>query len=423
MYDAVNTVERDSGGNYWYMTMNGSCSPLSRHASFRTDIDMTDAGQKALALSVCRPFAMVCTRCGQMLQNGRYYVTDAKGNEKRSYKDIVSLLQNPNPLQTGRAFLKDVEIMLKCFGYCPIYMVRTLPSSLPRAMFIVRPELFHMEGTGNLYGNYAREELVKRAYALWRGRELEFESYEYFVVADSTIVYGENDGDEMRFRSVTDTLTHDVRNYMAQAIARGNLIINGGPKAIIYGNDTTDAGNAALTKSESDAMNAEFKRKYGLVNKPYEIMVTNKKVGVAQIGSTAAQLGLSGEEEMCLSGIANALGLNPCLFFKDSTYSNQEEAKIAAYQDLIMPDADNIAEALTRALCPEGVFIRLDYSGVSCLQKHRKSLSESLTKAAGAVSSLLSGGVITVEEARTELANYLDINPDDMPEKGMKNEE
>ena len=31
-------------------------------------------------------FAMVLDHCGRMMQNGRYYVTDINGNEKRSFK-------------------------------------------------------------------------------------------------------------------------------------------------------------------------------------------------------------------------------------------------------------------------------------------------------------------------------------------------
>ena len=37
------------------------------------------------------------------MQNGRYYVTDINGNEKRSFKDIVTLLNRPNVIQSGRS--------------------------------------------------------------------------------------------------------------------------------------------------------------------------------------------------------------------------------------------------------------------------------------------------------------------------------
>lgn len=424
MYDTVNRVEKDSGGNVWYMReVNNLFSPFSRQKAFTVEYNMPDNYFKGLALSVCRPFAMVCTRCGSMMQNAHVYVTDAKGNEKRSFRDIVSLMQHPNPLQTGRSFLKDIEIMLKCYGYCPVYLVRGLPSDLPRAMYIIRPELFHVEGTGEIYGNYSKKDLIKRAYIRWNNQDIELPEYEYCLIVDSMMEYSDQKGGELVFHAITDSLTHDVRNFMAQAIARGNLIINGGPKAIIYGDDTSDTGNAALTKEESDDMNASFKRRFGLVNKPYEIMVTNKKIGVAQLGSTAQQMMLTEEEKSCIYGIANAIGVNPNVFMPDSTYANLEEAKVSVYQDLIIPDSENIAEALTSSICPEGTYIRLDFSHVSCLQKNKKSLSESLGKATDALSTLLNSGIIDVREARTELANYLDINPDEMPEQQDKQRE
>lgn len=418
MYDTVNRVERDSGGNVWYMReINNLFSQFSREKSFTVEYNMPDRYYKSLALSVCRPFAMVCNRCGSMMKNAHVYITDAKGNEKRSYRDIVNLMQHPNPLQTGRSFLNDIEVTLKCYGYCPIYLVRGLPNELPKAMYIIRPELFHVEGTGEMYGNYSKKDLIRRVYIRWNNQDIELPEYEYCLIVDSMIEYSDQKGGELIFHAITDSLTHDVRNFMAQAIARGNLIVNGGPKAIIYGDDTSDTGNAALTKEESNEMNADFKRRFGLVNKPFEIMVTNKKIGVAQLGSNAQQMMLTEEEKSCIYGIANAIGVNPNVFMPDSTYANLEEAETGMYQDLIIPDSENIAETLTASICPEGVFVKLDFSHIDCLQKNKKSSSESLAKVTTALNTLFNAGIIDVMEARTELANYLDINPENIPEQ------
>ncbi len=80
---------------------------------------MSTVEGKSRALHKCWPFAMVLDHCGRMMQNGRYYVTDINGNEKRSFKDIVTLLNRPNVIQSGRSFIKQIEISLKCFGFLP----------------------------------------------------------------------------------------------------------------------------------------------------------------------------------------------------------------------------------------------------------------------------------------------------------------
>ena len=37
-----------------------------------------------------------------------------------------------------------------------------------------------------------------------------------------------------------------------------------------------------------------------------------------------------------------------------------------AYQDVIIPDSRKIAECLSKAICPEGVFIKIDFTDVEC---------------------------------------------------------
>lgn len=99
--------------------------------------------------------------------------------------------------------------------------------------------------------------------------------------------------------------------------------------------------------------------------------------------------------------------------FTDAKYDNQESAKKSAYQDVIIPDAKIISEAITKAVLPEDASVELDFSGVECLQKNKKDEAETLRTAASAIQALLDGGLISVEEARKEIANYIDIDPDE----------
>jgi hypothetical protein len=204
---------------------------------------------------------------------------------------------------------------------------------------------------------------------------------------------------------------------MAQIIGRGNLIINGGPKGILYGDDTTDTGNAALTPDEADTLMSKFKRKFGIVNKLYEIMVTNKKVGWISIGSETQSLMLHEEGQSCLNEIANTIGFQPDMFSQGATFDNKEAAKVAAYQDLIIPDAELITEALTQAICPEGVFIKMDFGDVSCLLEDKAKKAQSVGNISNALDKLVADGIITISEARMEIANYMDIDPDNPKEE------
>lgn len=401
----------DGGGNHWYM-QKWLTSLFANRNIYQTDFDMSTADGKALALRVVQPLVMVADRCGSMIRNGKYYVVDKNDNERPRYSDIVNLLEHPNVMQNGKAFLKQVEMYLKVFGYCPVFLLRATKKDLPKTMVVIPPELFHVTGKGNIFREISKDDIIKRAYIKWGNAEIELFEEDYILIYDSIAFYPQNEGDEIKFYSPIDTLSPHVRNYMAQLIGRGNLIVNGGPKGILYGDDTSDVGNAALTPKEADSIMAKFKRKFGIVNKLYEIMVTNKKVGWINIGSNTQDLMLHDEGKACLNEIANTIGLQPDMFTQGATFDNKEAAKKAAYQDLIIPDAELIAQSLTEAICPEGVFIKIDFTHVSCLQEDKAKNAQAMSSAAGAINNLVNNRLITIDEARMELASYLDIDPE-----------
>ena len=401
----------DRAGNHWY-AQKWLTSLFADKSIYQTDFDMSTNEGKALALQVVQPFAMVADRIGSMMRNGRYYVVDKNDNERPRYKDIESLLAKPNLIQDGKSFLKQIEIYLKVYGFCPIFCLRATKRDLPKVMIAIHPQMFHIEGKGSLFSAQTKEDIVKRAYIKWGNGEINLLEEDYILIYDSIANYPQQDGDEITFYTPVDTLSPHTRNYMSQLIGRGNLIVNGGPKGILYGDDTSDTGNAALTPKEADELNKGFKRKFGIVGKLYEVMVTNKKVGWINIGSNTQQLMLHEEGVSCLNEICNTFGLQPDMFSQGATFDNKEAAKKAAYQDLIIPDSELIAQALTSGICPEGVFIKIDFSHVSCLQEDKSANAQSLSNAASAIGNLVNWGLITPDEARMELSNYIDIDPE-----------
>lgn len=420
MYEEATYQGKDIAGNHIYVPQWLE-SQFTGRDIYKTDYDLSTKNGKALALKVVEPFAMVIDRCGTMMRNGRLYVVDKNNNEKPRYADILNLLKKPNVMQSGKAFFKQTEMYLRTFGFCPIFLLRATKGDLPKAMVVIPPELFHIEGKGNLFRETSKDTIIKRTYVKWGDSEIELFEEDYVLIYDSIASYPTKEGQEITFHTTVDSLSPQVRNYMAQIIGRGNLIINGGPKGILYGDDTTDTGNAALTPDEADTLMSKFKRKFGIVNKLYEIMVTNKKVGWISIGSETQSLMLHEEGQSCLNEIANTIGFQPDMFSQGATFDNKEAAKVAAYQDLIIPDAELITEALTQAICPEGVFIKMDFGDVSCLQEDKAKKAQSLGNISNALDKLVADGIITIAEARIEIANYMDIDPDNPKEENNNN--
>ena len=61
--------------------------------------------------------------------------------------------------------------------------------------------------------------------------------------------------------------------------------------------------------------------------------------------------------------------------------------------------------------------IRVDYTDVEALQKDRKSEADTLNNIINALNNALKVDGISMLEYRTVLSEYLDINPEEIPEK------
>lgn len=422
----VNVVEKDEAGNIWYM--NVLSKGLRQVMGGKLEVlDMLNLVDKRRALIACTPFATVIERCGSMFSNGKFYVTDKDGNEhldneKGKYSKIRSLLKHPNPIQSGRQFNKQVEITLKTFGFCPIYTFRALRSEVPVSMWIIPPELFHMEVDSNIWKKAKLEDIVKKAWIMWGNENIHLENDEYFIVSDANADISMSE-QELSYNHVTDSLSKPINNWIAQMIARGTLIVDGGPKGVLCNNANGDIyGDSSLSPGEADRLNDKFKRKYGIVGKLFSILVTTANVKWVPITGNSEDLKLHQEDKECRNAICNALGINPNVLISDSTYDNQNGAKRDAYQDLVIPDSENYCEALTRAIAGDDeIVIRLDYSHISVLQEDKKNAASALSLVSNAIRNLYNDGIITLVESRREVANYIDIDPDD-PEGDYKQE-
>lgn len=405
MRDVVTHVERDAGGNIWYLS-----SFFGKRSGWKTDYNMAVPQDKAGALSACTPLFVVLDKLGSMMGRCQVYVVDKGGNEKRTYASVRERLRNPNPLQTFTAFIKQVEINLRLFGYCPLSVVRGFKGGEVKALWVLPPEYFHLEGTGNFVFQDNPEAVVKSAYLQWGGHRVYLEPHEYILIHDGSMIVSDREGGDIIFPTASDSLSRPVSNWIAAMSARHTLIVNGGPKGIVCGGKTDAMENTAISPDEEDSIRNKFKQKYGLVGKDYPVLVTRHQLSWLPMDFNADQLKLHEEDDRCTASIANALGLNPNLF-SDAKYDNQESAKKSAYQDVVIPDSAKIAEALTTSICPDGAFIKLDFSGVECLQANKNLEATTLVHVADGLSKLYSGGFITDEELRKELSRYMDIDP------------
>lgn len=409
MINIAKTYKKDSGGNHWYLMSRGHS--LRNLLKGREFFDMSCNEDRALAFKICTPLSSALTKIGSMFSRGELYVVDKDNNEANKYNNVRELLQNPNILENQTVFLKNIEMTLKLYGFCPIYMLKATKNSIPSQMIVIPPYLFHTRCTGKLFNQLDRKDVVERAYINWHGEQIDLEEDEYFVIYNSSVSVDRSHG--LTYSSQVDALSFPVTLWIHQMIASNTLIVDGGPKGIIYNDDSSEYANAALTSEEQKNLNSKFKSEYGLVNKAFSILVTKAKVGWLPLNYDSGQLKLHEEDVRCSNKICNAFELNPALFDSAAKYENQESAERKAYTSVIIPDSKIICEALTRILINDGGHIYLDYSDVECLQSNKKDEAATLVAMKNSLIGFYEAGVMSMEEVRKELSNYIDINPDD----------
>lgn len=406
MTDKVGSVEENSNGDILYLT-----SVFGKSASiWRTDFNMALKEDKAEALQVCTPFSLAIHKVGSMFSNCKVYLVDEEGNDVNNSK-VLLLFNKPNPLQNTASFLSQVEMTLRVYGYCPIYTSRPYKSSIPRSMWVISPLFFHLIGTGKYFMQSTLKEIVKEAYIDKNGTKQILNDYEYFIIYNGDIHIPLNEDEEITFSTQIDSLSIPVSNWMASMQASNSLIVNGGPKGIIYNNDNSEAGNASMDSTEKKTLLERFKRKYGLMKNQFQIAVSRAKLGWLPLNYNSDQLKLHEEDKRCTDKIANAIGVNPSLF-NESKYENQESAKRGAYQDLIIPDGEIISQAFTQNVCPEGEIIKIDFSHIECLQADKSKSSEVIQRIVDSMVKAKAANILTNDEGRSVIAEYIDIDPE-----------
>jgi hypothetical protein len=381
-----------------------------------SNVDMTTAAGKAKALQVVTPFAAMVDRMGKLFAAGKDYVTDLDNNDKEGkepYRAVRKLIEKPNVLQTSEMFKKQVAAYLMVYGFCPIFANRLSPKDVPASLWCIPPELFTAKMSGNfLYeieiGNVISEAAIK----LDANKKMKLDDDDYFIIFTGQPQMGSN-GD-LIVRTPADTCSQTVNNWLYQNVARGSIILDGGPMGMITNNDTSEFGNATMTQAENERINQAFKEKYGIVGKKFNIMVSQAALRWQPMSWNPSQLMLGEARKTAMEDLCFAFGWPYGLFDPSSQYSNNlagEERR--AYTSSIIPDSLTYAAALTKFLNQPNLKYYIDFTDVDCLQKDRAAEVATISGLASSLGNMLGNKLISPLEARTLLSEYMDINPQD----------
>lgn len=318
------------------------------------------------------------------------YVTDARGNELTD-SPLLQLVNNPNPRQTKQQFFADLAAHLDLSGNS--YIERINVGGRTRELYALRPDRMRVNpGITGLPSGYT------------------YKVNEYDKTWPSDPVSGASDIRHIKtFNPLDDWYGMSAISSGAFAVDQHNETMRS-MQAILQ-NNMTPSGvlqiKDSLTDDQFIRLKADIDDKYtGSGNKGRPLLLEN--------GATWQQIGISPHDAMLIEtkyssarDISLALGVPPLMLNiqGDSTYSNYKEARLAFYEETIMPLATWIIDELNAWLSPMfgGHKLHLDFDQIPAIAEKR---AEVWAMAAGAQD-------LTINERRA-LRGYDEIEGGDV---------
>jgi len=349
-------------------------------------------------------------------------LTKARWSIMNEKKDIVSgknlgvlpaLIKKPNPLQTWGEFVAQAKIYEQVFG--EVFIIPVMPewSTDPvsiAALWVVPNWSIKENITGKLFAQTLSEKIIESYTVTFNNEPFVVKPEKMLRIRD----IGSNVTDDiekiLHGQSRLYPLTNPVSNIVAAYEARNTMIVRKGALGILS-NDSKDVGGTIpIRPADKEQLQKDFQR-YGLTKEQYQVIVTNASLRWQTMTFPTKELMLFEEIEDDTRQIADAYDIPMHLFGfkKGTTYANMNEAKKSFYDDTIIPEAENLANAIaTFCGLPEELSLVPDYRHLEVFQKSQKDNAEIKRILCEAYKIPFEKKVVTMEEWRSAL----DLDPD-----------
>ena len=369
-------------------------------------IDTRGKAGQAKAYALCSPLMSVISKKCAAIKNLRLAATTEDG-EDLERPDAVRTISRPNSVQGIADFVAYIEVMTQIFGKA--YIVRMESVGLPGAfeLFVV-PNLCVTENAAisPALSFMPDADIVDYTVTIC-GSSMKIAKEDMFIVRDASYDLNACGGNISRMVS----LQKPVNTFVASYEAVHELMINRGMLAII--SLTSGSGDiirdARLPETESEKKNIQQAfRKYGIRSDQFKYAITSMNAAVSPVSSMITDLGLTDVQKACKKEIADIYQVPSVLLdVERSTYANAKEAKTILYNDAIIPEANNIFYVLNRIYGFEDFKVMPYYDHLELFQESKREQAAGMTNLVNALNNAVSGGLMTTEQAKTELLKYI----------------
>lgn len=366
------------------------------------------------AFTRCSPLQAVITRTAEALVNGKWQIRDVDTKEDVSAstpenRQIVELLNNPNPFQTYADLLKTYYKYLRIFGAA--HIVARMPvgfSDIKDAisLWVFSPQEVEPVFTGRIFTAKTMKDAISK-YVITPtvsefGGQFEVGAEHVLTFVDTAEDILANNGRPKgeRIRS----LYYEIRNIMQAQEAVYSLNSDRGAQGIISNTAKDSLGFVPMSVEEKERLQNRFRANYGMRREQQKVFITDATVDYTPIGFNVRDLMLFEGVRENIMHVCDTLNYPFDLLAseKGKTAADKRTSMTVLYQDNIIPLSIEFSAKITRwfGLNPYKNVIYISYDHLPIMQAGNVEKNNALRQLIQALHIAYNGEAISREELR-----------------------
>ena len=317
------------------------------------------------------------------------------GDTKLDNHPLIELLNRPNPTQAGNEFFQSLYSFLLLSGNAYVLKVGS-EQRQPRELHLLRPDRVKVEPSSTTVPKayiYTVEGVIVNTYPV--DSEDGLSDVKHFKLWNPT--------DDYYGLSPVTPASVDIDQHNYSAKHNVNLLMNGArPSGAIVFKPKDEVGQSVqLTESQRQQVLSDLEQRFKGTDNAGRAMLLEGDFDWKEMGLSPKDMDFLQMKNMSARDIAMCFGVPSQLVgIPDAqTYSNVQEARLALYEETIIPIARRIESDLNEYLAPlynERVRIEYDIDSIPAMAERRRRIYENVTVA-------VREGIISRNEARERL--------------------
>jgi HK97 family phage portal protein len=317
-----------------------------------------------------------------------------QGDVELEQHPLLSLLKKPNPIQAGNEYFQSLYAYILLSGNS--FAISSTAGGVPSELHLLRPD---------------RVEIIPSNTAIPKGYNYTLNG-KVVKTYDADPFTGQSEVKHFKtwnplddYLGMSPLMAASIDVDQHNLIAKHNiaLLVNGARPsgAVIFKPTDTSGAPMMMSDVQRKQIKDDLDRRMSGVNNSGKPMLLEGDFDWKEMGMSPKDMDFLQNKHMAAKDIALCFGIpSQIIGIPDSqTYSNIQEARLAMYEETIIPLAMRVCNDLNEWLSPsygDDIRIDYDYDSIPAMVERRKRVYENVTAA-------VREGIITRNEARDRL--------------------